>query len=171
MIQKAPYEFVQQPVQLSPEPATWGASYTGIADPKNQPSGIITLLQTTSAEFAKMEADTRAQEATDQHAYDEQMSKSTIDKARRAKESEMKGNEKKGVSDRLTETLKRKKHLVGELEAVNQYLKDLEPACVTGDSTYEDRKAARAQEIEALHEAQAILQDAFKSPKSFLAVR
>jgi len=34
---------------------------------------------------------------------------------------------------------------------------------VLGDSTYEDRKAARAKEIEALREAQNILEDAFKA--------
>ena len=41
-------------------------------------------------------------------------------------------------------------------------MKDLEHGCVDGDSTYEDRKAARAKEIEALGKAQIILRDAFK---------
>merc|ERR1712217_420925 len=102
------------------------------------------------------------------------MSRSTIDKARRDKEVEMKSLEKKGVSDRLAETTKTRKHVQDELEAVKQYLKDLEPACVTGDSTYDDRKAARQQEIDALHEAQAILTDAFKSSgkkTSFVSLR
>jgi len=51
---------------------------------------------------------------------------------------------------------------VDEHAAVVQYLKDLEHGCVDGDSTYEDRKAARAKEIEALGKAQIILRDAFK---------
>ena len=46
---------------------------------------------------------------------------------------------------------------------MEQYLKDLEPACGTGDSSYDDRKQARADEIEALRKAQAILQDAFRA--------
>ena len=33
-----------------------------------------------------------------------------------------------------------------------------------GDSTYEDRKAARTKEIEALKEAQDILEKAFDEP-------
>jgi len=33
---------------------------------------------------------------------------------------------------------------------------------VDGDSTYEDRKAARTKEIDALHKAQDILAEAFK---------
>jgi len=54
------------------------------------------------------------------------------------------------------------KHVSDEHAAVVQYLKDLEHGCVDGDSTYEDRKAARAKEIEALGKAQIILRDAFK---------
>ena len=41
---------------------------------------------------------------------------------------------------------------------------DLQHACVDGDSTYEDRKAARTKEIEALKEAQDILEKAFDEP-------
>merc|ERR1719382_345491 len=101
MIEKQAWEFVQQPVQLSDAPSTWDASYTGVADPKNQPAGIVTILQRTASDFARMEADTRAQEATDQKEFEEQMSKSSIDKARRAKEAELKDLERKGVTDRL----------------------------------------------------------------------
>merc|ERR1719454_530478 len=41
MIEKAPYELVQRGVELPDSPATWDSSYTGIADPTNQPDGII----------------------------------------------------------------------------------------------------------------------------------
>jgi len=109
-----------------------------------------------------MEADTRAQEETDQKAYDEEMSSSEIEKSRRAKENEMKSQEKKRMVERMEEQKKSKKHFSAELEAVEQYLKDLEPACVDGDSSYEDRKKARTKEIEAIKKAEGILQDAFK---------
>merc|ERR1712062_144374 len=84
------------------------------------------------------------------------------EKARRAKENEMKSQEKKRMVEKMEQLKKSKKHFSAELEAVEQYLKDLEPACVEGDSTYEDRKKARAKEIEALKKAEGILQDAFK---------
>jgi len=58
-----------------------------------------------------------------------------------------------------------------ELEAVTKYNKDLQPACVEGDSTYEDRKAARGKEIKALKEAQDLLKNAFKKKHLFLEVR
>merc|ERR1719454_970498 len=170
MVAKQPYEFLQQggkaPVELPESPATWESSYTGVADPMEQPSGIISVLQTIAADFAKMEAQTRAQEESDQKAYEEDMSKCAIEKARRMKEVEMKTQESRRLSDKVDALTKTKKHVADELAAVVQYLKDLEPACVTGDSTYEDRKAARAKEIEALREAQNILEDAFKAAPS-----
>merc|ERR1719166_178977 len=74
----------------------------------------------------------------------------------------MKSQEQKRLVERMEQLKKSRKHFSAELEAVNQYLKDLEPACVEGDSTYEDRKKARTKEIEALKKAESILQDAFK---------
>merc|ERR1719389_1095196 len=162
MVKKESYEFVQRGVDLPDSPSTWDSGYTGVADPKDQPGGIITVLEKTAEEFAQMEADTRAQEAMDQKAYEEDMKECTIEKARRTKESDMKTQEKKRLSDKIDAMTKSKKNTVGELEATDQYLKDLQPACVSGDSSYEERKEARATEIEALQKVQGILTDAFK---------
>merc|ERR1719284_2267311 len=162
-VKKEAWEFVQRGVKLSEEPATWGSSYTGVADPNNAEAGIIALLKGVSSEFAKMEADTKAQEATDQDVFEEDMKLCAIEKARREKESQMKDQEKKRLLDKTASMTKSKKEVSKELEAVVQYLKDLEPACIEGDSTYEARKADRAKEISALHEAQAILQQAFSA--------
>ena len=46
------------------------------------------------------------------------------------------------------------------------FLRDLEGACITGDSSYEKRKKARDAEIEALQKAQTFLEDAFKEKAS-----
>jgi len=163
MIEKADWEFLQRGVDLPDSPSTWDSSYTGVADPsKNQPDGILTVLKQTASEFAKMEADTRAQESTDQQNYEEQMQSSGNDKARRSKEAEVKEQEKKRVVASVETLTKSKKHVSGQLEAVRQYLKDLQPACVDGDSSYEDRKTARAKEVEALRQVEGILADAFK---------
>lgn len=161
-IAKEPWEFIQRGVDLPDSPDTWDSSYTGVADPKAQPGGIVTVLEKTSEDFAKMEADTRAQEASDQEAYEADMQENDIEKAKRTKESEVKSNEKKRLVDKVASMTKTKKHVSDELEATEQYEKDLQPACVEGDSSYEDRKAARTQEIEALRTAQNILADAFK---------
>jgi hypothetical protein len=150
------------PVELPESPSTWDSSYTGVSDPTAQPDGIVTVLEEIMKNFAEMESQTAAQEATDQKEYDADMTEKATDKASKETEAEMKGHERKRLLDKLESWKGQKKHVVSELEAVVQYLKDLEPACVSGDSTYEDRKQARTDEIEALREAQTILEEAFK---------
>merc|ERR1719215_35790 len=165
MMKKEAWELLQEPsVDLPAEPSTWAASYTGVADPAAQPGGIVTVLKRIAADFDKMEADTRAQEETDQAQYEEDMKQCQIEQARRGRESEMKGQEKKRLSDKVGSAKKVRKQVGSDLAAVEQYLKDLEPACVQGDSTYEARKASRVKEIDALHEAQSILAGAFAEP-------
>lgn len=154
---------LQAPVTLPENPATWDSSYTGVADPKAPGEGIVAILEQISSDFAEMEADTMAQEATDNKAYGEDMKACSIEKARRAKEIEMKNSESKRMVDKTTAMEGSRKHVSDELYAVEQYMKDLAPACMEGDSTYEDRRDARSAEIEALKEAQVILANAFAS--------
>merc|ERR1719409_1038787 len=40
-IPKEPWEFIQKPVNLGEKPSTWDASYSGVADPEKQDTGII----------------------------------------------------------------------------------------------------------------------------------
>lgn len=167
-VPKEDWEFVQRGVDVGDKPDTWGSSYTGVSDPAQQPGGIIAILEATNEKFAQMEADTRAQESQDQEMYDEDTQSHAIEKAKRAKEGEMKTNEKKRLVSKINSLTKTKKHVSDELEATQIYLRDLQPACVDGDSTYEDRKAARTKEIDALHKAQDILAEAFKEGSAFL---
>jgi chromosome segregation ATPase len=162
-IPKEPYEFVQRGVDLPDEPSTWDSGYTGAADPKSQPGGIISVLETTSEDFSEMAADTKAQEAADQKTYEEDMQTHEIERAKRSKEAEMKSNEKKRLVEKITGLKKTQKHVTDEHEASEVYMKDLQPACGDGDSTYEERKEARTNEIEALHRSQEVLKEAFEN--------
>merc|ERR1712137_1494953 len=119
-VAKEDWEFVQRGVTL-PNPATWDSSYTGVADPKNQPNGIISILEHTASEFATMESDTKAQESEDQEQYDHSMADSKIEKATREQERDMKEREKKQTEDELQSLTKNHKRTSNELEAVNQY--------------------------------------------------
>merc|ERR1719183_1466175 len=115
----------RDPVQLPAEPASWDSAYTGAADPAKQPDGIVAVLQACSADFAKMEADTRSQEQTDQMFYQEETKKSEIEKARRMKDAEMKSAESKRLSKKQQDLETSRKHVNKELDAVEQYLRDL----------------------------------------------
>merc|ERR1719437_130129 len=164
MIEKESWELMQtksgqEPgsVILPDTPSTWDASYTGVTDPTEPGAGIIAVLQKTNEQFAKMEADTKVQEESDQKFFEEEMKDCDIEKATRMKEAEVKEEEKKRQVDKTATLSAEKKHVEEEHEVTIQYLNDLQKACVQGSSTYEDRKAARQQEIDALHEAKDIL--------------
>jgi len=177
-IDKESWEFLQAPVKLPKDPATWSSPYTEVSDPKKQPGGIISILETISADFSLMEGKTKSQESVDQAEFESAMKANAIEKARRTKESEMKTAEKSRRTDKITHLQSTKKDTSAELEKTEQYLVDLKPACVNTDKdssgkevTYEARKASRTKEIEALKKAQVTLADAFKEPKSFLQIR
>merc|ERR1719446_860850 len=105
-----------------------------------------------------MEAETKANEAEDQKAYEEVMQQNEIEKAERTQEVSMKKAEKARRVDKIASLEGQKKTTSDELEKTEQYLVDLKPACVAGDSSYEDRKAARTKEIKALQKAQITLE-------------
>jgi len=171
-VAKEPWEFIQAPAKLPKNPATWDSPYTQVADPSKQPGGIISVLETINADFSKMEAETKSQEQVDQKEFEGAMKENAIEKAGRSKESEMKSAEKARRVDRIASLESSKKDTSAELEKTDQYLEDLKPACVDGDSSYADRKAARSKEIVALKKAQVTLQDAFNGPSksNFLQV-
>merc|ERR1719401_1300947 len=141
---------LRAPVELPATPSTWDASYTGVMDPTDPASGILAVLQKVMADFAEMESNTRAQEATDQHTYEQNIKASEIQKAEHLKAIEVKGAEQKRLEGKISMKQSSHKLLSGEHESVVQYISDLQKACVDGDSTYEERKASRAMEVQAL---------------------
>jgi hypothetical protein len=171
MIAKEPWEFVQtasrRDVELPEKPSTWDSSYTGTADPKSGSDGILTILDETMQKFSKMEADAKVADETDQKEYEQDMAAKKIEVDEANTDIQMKTGKKTSLEGEMSEEAARLKSTTGELDAVEQYLKDLEQACGTGDSSYDDRKKARADEMDALRQAQTILEEAFRA-KAFL---
>merc|ERR1719253_1948750 len=132
-VAKEPWEFIQKPVNLPKNPATWGSPYTGVADPDKQPGGIISVLEGVLSDFSKMEADTKSQEAQDQDAFEQDMKDNAIEKAERTQEVKMKTAEKARRNDNIASLSSNQKNTQGELDKTNQYLTDLKPACVNTD--------------------------------------
>merc|ERR1719375_2813107 len=170
MITKEPWEFVQihshkQTEKIPDKPDTWDSSYSGVSDPSGS-DGVLGILDGVMQKFSAMEADAKVQDETDQQNYDADMQAKKIEKAETETDTKMKTSKKDSLQQKLEGTSEQLKATTSEFDAVAQYLKDLEPACDTGDSSYEDRKKARTDEIAALRKAQAILQDAFRA--SFL---
>jgi len=155
-----------QGVDLPEEPSTWDSSYTKVADPNNQPDGILSILKAVSADFAQMEADTRGQEIQDLANYKEQIKASDIEKAKELQEAELKDEERKRLIAKVDSITKSVEHVNGELDSIKQYAVDLEPACKDGSSTYEERKEARDEEINVLKQTQVLLKNAYRGVSS-----
>merc|ERR1719171_1182985 len=154
MIAKEPWEFLQtrsrRDVELPDSPATWDSSYTGVSDPNSGGEGILTILDETMQKFSKMEADAKVADETDQKDYETDMAAKKVEMDEMTMDSQMKTQKKDSLQEKMEGAAEQLKHTTAEFDAVEQYLKDLEPACGTGDSSYADRKKARADEMEAL---------------------
>merc|ERR1719310_2313039 len=171
MITKEPWEFVQirshkQTEKIPDKPDTWDSSYSGVADPSGG-DGVLSILDGVMQKFSAMEADAKVQDETDQQNYEADMQASKISLEETKQDTQMKTTKKDSLQEKMEGAQATLKHTTSEFDAVVQYLKDLQPACGEGDSSYEDRKKARADEITALRKAQTILEDAFRA-KAFL---
>merc|ERR1719487_856303 len=171
MIAKEPWEFVQvssrRGVDLPKSPDTWDSSYTGAADPNSGSDGVLAILDGVMEKFSTMEADAKVQDETDQQNYEKDMQAKKISLEETKQDTQMKTTKKDSMQEKMEGLAATLKHTTSEFDAVVQYLKDLQPACGEGDSSYEDRKKARSDEITALRKAQTILEDAFRA-KLFL---
>jgi len=169
-VPKEPWEFVQMnenDVTLPAKPETWDSSYTGAADPTNPQDGILAILDGCMQKFSTMEAEAKAQDETDQQNFDKDMAATKVDIETTNADTQMKTSKKDSDTGKMEAASSALKSESSEYDAVDQYLKDLEPACGEGDSSYGERKQARSDEIDALRKAQGILEEAFRA-KSFM---
>merc|ERR1712167_229591 len=142
-------------VQQQPEaPAIFDAPYKGMG---GESGGVVGMLEVIEADFGRLQADTKASEASAQKEYDEFMTDSQVDKTKKTTDIEHLTAKKQDEEQTLTT---KKSDLEGtqkELEAALAYFDKLKPSCVDAGVSYEDRVARRKEEIESLHEALKIL--------------
>merc|ERR1712224_213635 len=142
-------------VQQQPEaPETFDKPYTGMG---GESGGVVGMLEVIESDFARLESETKAAEATAQKEYDTFMTDSKVDKEAKTTDIEHKTAKKQDESQALTV---KKEDLEGtqkELDAALAYFDKLKPSCVDSGVSYEDRVARRKEEIESLQEALKIL--------------
>merc|ERR1719197_2150557 len=143
-----------------PNPELFESPYKG----SSEGAGVVGMLQEIAENFALMETNAKADETEQSDEFEKWMTDTKIAIAEKQKDTEMKEARKERQKEKLVSKTDDFNHNKKELEATVQYEADLQHACVDGDSTYEDRKAARTKEIEALKEAQDILEKAFDEP-------
>jgi len=141
-------------VQQSEEPEIFDSPYKGMGA---ESGGVVGMLEVIESDFARLEADTKAAEASAQKEYDTFMTDSKVDKAAKSSDIEHKTAKEQDQSQALTV---KKDDLEGtqkELDAALAYFDKLKPSCVDSGVSYEDRVARREDEIKSLKDALRIL--------------
>merc|ERR1712048_728405 len=108
-------------------------------------------------DFARLEADTKAAEATAQQSYDKFMTDSEVDKSEKSTDLDNKAAKKQDEEQSLEQKRSDLDGTQKELDAALAYFDKLKPTCVDAGVSYEDRVARRKEEIESLQEALKIL--------------
>eukprot|EP00933_Yihiella_yeosuensis_P035494 TRINITY_DN2904_c0_g1_i2.p1 TRINITY_DN2904_c0_g1~~TRINITY_DN2904_c0_g1_i2.p1 ORF type:complete len:696 (-),score=234.80 TRINITY_DN2904_c0_g1_i2:629-2716(-) len=158
--------FFQTSAIVKQAPASWSEkSYTG-ADSSN----VIKVLEETAADFAKLETDTQAKEQSESNQYDQDMKDNEKDMGRRKTEVELKGQERTRLIQKISEWKKSLKLTDRERELLLQYGRDLHEECRGGNFTYEDRKAARDEEMDAMTGVRHLVGAAFGNEIATAAV-
>jgi len=124
---------------------------------QSETGGVIGFLEVIESDFARLESETAASEATGQKEYDEFMTDSKVDKASKSTGAAHKAAKKQGEAQTLTS---KQNDLAGtqkELDAALTYFDKLRPSCVDSGVSYEDRVNRRKEEIESLQEALKVM--------------
>merc|ERR1740133_497560 len=139
--------FVQQP-------EVFDKPYKGMGA---EGGGVVGMLEVIESDFARLESENKAVEATAQKEYDEFMTDSKVDKAEKETDIEHKTAKKQDQTQALTVKRSDLEGTQKELDAALAYFDKLKPSCVDSGVSYEDRVANRKEEIESLQEALKIL--------------
>merc|ERR1712087_737073 len=142
-------------IQQQPEsPEIFDSPYQGL---QAENGGVVGMLEVIESDFARLEADTKAAEASAQKAYDEFMTDSQVDKAAKSTDIEHKTAKQQDEEQALGVKKNDLELTQKELDAALAFFDKLKPSCVDAGVTYDDRVARRKEEIESLQEALRIL--------------
>lgn len=138
----------------SDSPFVFDEPYQGMQGSKG---GVIGMMEVIQSDFARLESKTSTAEEEAQREFVEFTEKSESDKAVKDREMRHKGFAKDRASRDLRQSKKDLESAQKQLEAALAYYEKLKPSCINLGNSYEERKARRKEEIEALQEALAIL--------------
>jgi len=137
-----------QPEIFSDEP------YTGMG---GDSGGVMGMIEVILADFQRLESDTTAAEEQSMKEYRELSNDTEVDKTSKNGDIQHKTAKKEEANQALQN---KKGDLAGtqkELDSAMKYYEKLKPQCIETGESYEDKVAARKEEIESLQEALKIL--------------
>jgi len=141
-------------VQAKAEPEIFDKAYKGMG---GESGGVVGMLEVIESDFARLESETKAAEASAQKEYDSFMTDSKVDKSAKTTDNEHKAAKKQDQEQALTTKNADLEGTQKELDAALAYFDKLKPSCVDSGVSYEDRVGRRKEEIESLQEALKIL--------------
>jgi len=139
---------------LRQSPITWDKPYQG---QQGQSGGVVGMLEVIQSDFARLETETKADEAQAAKDYSQFMNEAAVNKASMSKDVEYKTDKKATLSGKKEERTQDRDGAQKELDAALVYYDKLKPACIDSGNTFEDRVGRRKEEIESLQEALRIL--------------
>jgi len=115
--------------------------------------GVVGMLEVILSDFARLEAETTADEKQAANEYDAFMADSKADSEAKHKEEFDKGLLKDQKEHDLKGTKKDLAATQEELDAALKYYEELKPQCLEVHVSYEERAAKRQEEIDSLNKA------------------
>jgi len=144
---------VQRKAKQDP-PGTFDQPYQGQGA---EGGGVLGMLEVVQSDFARLESETSANEATAQADYERFMTDSSLDKVAKTKDIEHKQSKRGREEQELVETNNDLTSTQKELDAAVKYFEQLKPSCLDQGTSFEEREARRKEEVESLQEALKIL--------------
>lgn len=121
-------------------------------------SVIIGVLEVSQEDFTSLLAESESAESEAQSSYDKMTVENKIAKASKFAEAKAKESQIKGLRSQVQMNKEDKDSTGKELDAILAYIDKLKPECETKEMSYEEKKAAREQEIAGLKDALSILE-------------
>merc|ERR1719456_340113 len=128
--------------------------YTGMGADSG---GVMGMIEVIASDFERLEADTTADEEQSAKEYKDLSNDTEVDKTSKNGDIQHKTAKREEHNQALTQ---KKADLAGtqkELDSAMKYYEKLKPQCIETGESYEDKVAARKEEIESLQEALKIL--------------
>merc|ERR1719221_1777332 len=116
-------------------------------------SGIIALIETCESDFSKNLAEITSEEESAAAEYEGVTKENEIEKTTKDQDVKYKIKESKELDKTAAEMTSDRTGVQAELDAILEYLKQIEDQCIAKPESYEERTARREAEIAGLKEA------------------
>jgi len=133
-------------------PQTFDKPYTGMAG-----GGVMGMLDVILSDFQRLEAETTDTEESSTAEFESFSNDSQLNKATMSKDVEMKTASKQQADSDAATNKNDLDSAQSQLDAAMKYYEQLKPSCVDAGLSYDDRVAARNEEVQSLKEALKIL--------------